>query len=196
MRRRYSVKGKNISGNNFRWKEVVRTLLLVVCGLIIGVSVYSANARTLVGNQLPMPFGYGAAVVLSDSMAPEFQRGDLLIVKEDVSLEMGDIIVYDDVNCLVVHRIVALDEKTITTKGDANPVADEPIEKSAVRAEVLFWIPAVGHIVSFLKTGVGTVLTLIVAVLLVEVPRRRERQKDDEERQRIIDEIKRLKNEV
>ena len=62
-------------------KDVLRWLLIVVCGLILGVNVYLANANSLVGNQLPMPFGYGAAVVLSGSMEPEFSEGDLIIVK-------------------------------------------------------------------------------------------------------------------
>ena len=49
---------------------------------MIGFNVYLANAYGLVGNQLPMPFGYGAAVVLSGSMEPEFSEGDLILIKE------------------------------------------------------------------------------------------------------------------
>jgi len=35
---------------------------------------------------------------------------------------------------------------------------------------------------------------VVAAIALVELPHRREKQKDDEERQKIIDEINRLKN--
>ena len=71
----------------------MRLLLLILCGLVIGVNMYLANANSLVGNQLPMPFGYGAAVVLSGSMEPEFSEGDLIFVKETESYKQNDIVV-------------------------------------------------------------------------------------------------------
>lgn len=176
-------------------KDVLRWTLIVVCGLILGVNVYLANANSLVGNQLPMPFGYGAAVVLSGSMEPEFSEGDLIIVKETDDYKPKDIVVFQDENTLVVHRIISIDGETITTKGDANESADEPINASAVKGEVLFWIPFAGRIVGFLKTPIGTICIIAAAVALIEIPRRNEKKKDDEERQKIIDEINRLKQE-
>ena len=50
--------------------NILRTVLLIICGTLIGVNVYLINAKTLAGNDLPMPFGYGAAVVLSGSLEP------------------------------------------------------------------------------------------------------------------------------
>lgn len=176
-------------------KGVFRNVLLILCGAILGVNVYMANANSLVGNQLPMPFGYGAAVVLSGSMEPEFSKGDLIIVKESDSFAVNDIVVFQDASSLVVHRIIELDGETIVTKGDANNVSDEPINASAVKGKVLFWIPFVGNIVNIIKTPAGTVCIIAAAIALIEIPRRREKQKDDEERQKIIDEIKRLKGE-
>ena len=35
---------------------------VLICGLILGVNVYLANAHSLAGNQLPMPFGYRATL--------------------------------------------------------------------------------------------------------------------------------------
>ena len=61
-------------------KDILRVLLLAVCGLVLGLNIYSANAKSLVGNHLPMPFGYGAAVVLSGSMEPTLSVGDLILV--------------------------------------------------------------------------------------------------------------------
>ena len=46
-------------------KSVLHVTALLLCGAILGLNIYSANAGKLVGNKLPMPFGYGAAVVLS-----------------------------------------------------------------------------------------------------------------------------------
>ena len=177
------------------WKDIIRLLALIMCGTILGVNVYMLNANTIVGNRLPMPFGYGAAVVLSGSMEPEISEGDLIVVKETEIFSENDVVVYDDTESLVVHRIVDINGENITTKGDANPVADQPIHVSAIKGTVVIVIPFAGRLVDFLKTPVGTFLIITVAIALVEMPRRREKEKDEEERQRILDEIQRLRNE-
>ena len=186
---------KQFSKPKFKLKSTFRLLLLILCGLILGVNVYLANANSLVGNQLPTPFGYGAAVVLSGSMEPEFSKGDLIVVKETENYKLNDIVVFQDGNSLVVHRIISIDGETITTKGDANKTADEPINVSTIKGKVLFWIPFLGNVVSFLKTPLGTVCIITSAIALIEIPHRREKKKDDEERQKIIEEIERLKME-
>lgn len=175
------------------WKNALRLILIGLCGGIIGINLYLANANNLVGNQLPMPFGCGAAVVLSGSMEPELSVGDLIFVTEADSYEEGDIVVFQDRNSLVVHRIVEINSEAVTTKGDANNTADAPVSLSAVKGTVRFWIPQVGNIIGFLKTPLGVICVIVLAVALVEIPRRKEKQKDEEQRQKIIDEIERLK---
>ena len=59
----------------------LRAALVIVVSLVIGFNLYSWNARSLTGNVLPMPFGYGAAVVLSGSMEPAISVDDLIVVK-------------------------------------------------------------------------------------------------------------------
>lgn len=178
-----------------KFKSVLRWIFIALCGAAVGLNIYSANAGKLVGNKLPTPFGFGASVVLSGSMEPEFSKGDLIVVKESEGYAVGDIVVFQQGATLIVHRIIAIDGEDVTTKGDANNSADEPIKLSTIKAKVIFDIPFVGKIVSAVKTPVGTVCLIAVAILLVELPRRREKQKDDDERQKIIDEIKRLKEE-
>lgn len=177
------------------WKVIVRRVLLVIFGAVLGINVYLANARNLMGNQMPMPFGFGAAMVLSGSMEPTFSAGDLIIVKEQNSdFAVDDIVVFQDGTNLVVHRIIEMGEDTVTTQGDANNAKDAPIEISTIKGRVLFWIPYAGNVVSFLKTPVGIICVIAAAIALVEIPRRKEKVRDDEERQKIIDEINRLKD--
>ena len=181
---------------NKKLKNILRLVVLVILGAVIGVNAYLMNANNLVGNKLPMPFGYGAAVVLSGSMEPEFSKGDLIIVKETDDFDLNDIVVFESGNSLVVHRVVGMGKEEVVTKGDANNVEDEPITKDAVLGKVLFWIPYLGTFVGFLKTPVGIIIMIASAILLIEIPHFKEVKKDDEEMQAIIDEIKRLKDEV
>lgn len=181
--------------NKKKFPPALRLILLVICGAVLGVNVYLANANSLVGNKMPMPFGYGASVVLSGSMEPEFSKGDLIVVAESESYALDDIVVFQDGASLVVHRIIEVDGDKLVTKGDANNVADEPIEISAIKGKVLFHIDKLGSVVSFFKTPVGTVLIIAAAIALVEIPRRREKDADDAEKQKILQEIKRLREE-
>ena len=174
----------------------LRYALLAILGLVIGVNLYSFNASSLMGNRLPMPFGYGAAVVLSGSMEPELSTGDLVIVVETDSVEVGDVIVYQDGGMLVVHRVVGLDGELITTKGDANNVADQPINAAAVKGEVVASVPMLGRLVSFLKSPLGMALAILGAIALLEAPRWAERRRDEEERRAIAAEIEKLRREL
>ena len=186
---------KQVKKAKFGWKSALRLAALIICGAVLGINVYMANAGSLVGDRLPMPFGYGAAVVLSGSMEPEFSTGDLIVVGREDAYELRDIVVYQDGSSLVVHRIIDINGDTLTTQGDANNAPDEPITLSDVKGKVLFWIPYAGTVVGFLKTPVGTICVIAAAIALVELPRRREKQKDDAERDKILEEIKRLKEE-
>lgn len=175
--------------------QILRRIVLIVTGLILGVNVYLANARGIVGNQLPMPFGYGIANVLSGSMEPTFSRGTLLLVKETDEFQVGDIVVYQSGNELIVHRITALNGKQVTTQGDANNVADPVFSEEEIKGVVISWIPHLGTAVSLLRTPAGIILILIIAFLLVEGSFRKQREADDMELERIKEEIRRLKKE-
>lgn len=176
-------------------KTVLRLIILAVCGSILGINVYLANANRLVGNQMPMPFGYGASIVLSGSMEPEFSKGDLIIVAEKDSYKKGDVVVFHDGSSLVVHRIIEESADTVTTQGDANDTADEPIERGAIKAKVLFHVDNLGTVLGFFKTPIGIILTIGIAIALVELPRVKKMEVDDKDKQLLLEEIKRLREE-
>ena len=78
---------------NKKFPPILRTLFLIVVSLVLGINIYSWNAKSLTGNVLPMPFGYGGAVVLSGSMEPTIAVDELIIVKAEDGYEVGDIVV-------------------------------------------------------------------------------------------------------
>ena len=174
---------------------MLRLIILAVCGSILGINVYLANANRLVGNQMPMPFGYGASIVLSGSMEPEFSKGDLIIVAEAERYKKNDVVVFHDGSSLVVHRIIEESADTVITQGDANSTADEPIERGAIKAKVLFHVDNLGTVLGFFKTPIGIILTIGIAIALVELPRVKKKEEDDEDKKLILEEIKRLREE-
>ena len=180
---------------NKTFRPVLRTLFLLAVSLIFGINIYNWNARSLTGNTMPMPFGVGGAVVLSGSMEPAISVDDLIIVKAADSFEVGDVIVYQSGKIQVVHRIVAMDGETVTTRGDANNTDDNPVELAQVKGRVIAAIPYVGKLVRLLKTPPVTILLIIAAVATVELPYIKEKEQKEEELERIKEEIRRLKEE-
>lgn len=176
-------------------RAILRRLVLVAAGLILGLNVYMANANSLLGNDMPMPFGYGLANVLSGSMEPTFSKGALLVVKQTDDPQVGDIVVYQDPGELVVHRIIAIDGDTVVTRGDANNAADPPFNRNEIKGVVIAHIPMLGSVAEALKTPVASVAIIICAILLVEFSFRKQRDSDDAEIEAIKEEIRRLKAE-
>ena len=172
----------------------VRLPLLCILATIIGINVYTWNASRVAGNPFPMPFGVGVSVVLSGSMEPTLSVGDLLIVVESDHYEVDDVVVFrEGYGSAVVHRITAIDGTQITTKGDANNVADEPFSADLLCGKVVLAIPIIGYLISIIKTPIGTVLLLALAVWLLNSSYKKEQKKDDAQLEQIRAEIERLK---
>src|SRR3989338_6164234 len=80
---------------------------------------------------------YPIAAITSGSMWPELREGDIIFIQGNIEkseLGIGDVIVYrnKDGSTFTIHRIVALGDDTLTTKGDANFDPDSPIEYEQV----------------------------------------------------------------
>ena len=144
---------------------------------------------------MPMPFGVGMSVVLSGSMEPTLSVDDLVLVHRDARYEKGDVVVFQDGNSLVIHRIISIDGDEVITQGDANNTTDDPISTTDIKGKMVASIPVLGAAVRFLKSPVGFVLILLAAVLLFELPHMRERKKAAEDKEKIKEEIRRLKGE-
>ena len=185
-----SNKKKKIKQN-----AIWRHILLVICGLLLGINIYLTNAYNLLGNKLPMPFGYGTAVVLSGSMEPTFSKDDLIIVKKKDSFDIGDIVVYQSNDSLVVHRVVYMDGDMVVTKGDANNIEDASFDKIAIKGVVIGCIPSLGVFVNAIKTPTGTIVVLLCAFLLIELSFRKQKASDDKRIEDIKAEIRRLREE-
>lgn len=121
--------------------------------------------------------GFGSYVVVSNSMAPRFQSGDVVFVQKTgpATVEPGDAIVYEDSDGQrVTHQVVEVVRKDghryFRTKGLAN---EEP-DPSLVAPEqtvgvVMFAIPYLGVAVTFLQTDLGVLLFLLLPAVLLFV---------------------------
>ncbi|MGN1467523.1 MAG: signal peptidase I [Ruminococcus sp.] len=181
----------------FSKKTVFRYIVFSFIGIVLGLFVYTQNAKGLIRDKMPMPFGYGMSVVLSGSMESRLSVDDLVIIKATDDYKVNDIVLYQDGDSLVIHRIIEIDGDIVTTKGDANNVADEPINKSQIKGVLVYDIAGLGAVVNILKQPVSVFIILAAALLLTELSYRKEKDNDTEELEEIkkmIEELKKDKN--
>lgn len=171
--------------------------MILVISLTLGLTVYTWNAKRMMHNELPMPFGVGASVVLTGSMEPTLRVNDLVVVKRADEYNVGDIVVFQQGNQLIIHRIIDKndEEAKITTKGDANNIDDGQIPVSAVKGKYSFRVPFVGLIVKGLKTVPGIIIVLGLAAFLMIRSWQNERKESDKDLDDLRKQIAELKGE-
>ncbi|MDG5776652.1 signal peptidase I [Haloarculaceae archaeon H-GB1-1] len=146
----------------------------------LGVAVLLVALVLTVVVAVPSAIGAESSyVVLSDSMSPSIEAGDVVVIRDvpTESLQEGDVITFESSReggpNRVTHRIVDVmdgdDGLTFRTKGDANEEADRSlVTPSQIEGKLWFHVPAVGRAVLFAGTDLGLVLFVIVpSVLLV-----------------------------
>ena len=175
-------------------KPVLRIAVLCVVAALAVASVATAVYGRMAGNAMPMPFGVGAAVVLSGSMEPEISVGDLLIVARQGDYQVGDVIVFQSGRSAVTHRIVSAQGDTFITQGDANNTQDPPITGDQIKGAVVLVIPKVGNVFNWIRNPVGTLTVLALAAWLLFGSLLPEKKQNDEVKQ-LKAEIQRLKQE-
>ncbi|ODQ64705.1 18kDa catalytic subunit of the signal peptidase complex [Nadsonia fulvescens var. elongata DSM 6958] len=127
-------------------------------------------------------------VVLSGSMEPAFQRGDLLFLwNRSPRVNVGDIVVYDikDKAIPIVHRVMrshASDRKQLLlTKGDNNPVDDLDLygykqnyldREEEIIGTVRGYLPKIGYVTIFLSENAYVKKILLAGLVVVSLLQR------------------------
>lgn len=169
----YTEEAINKRKNNAQLiKSIISTILYI---LLIPLLMYNISLIIqAVTNPTKTPnfFGIKTYVIVSGSMEPELNIGDIVIAKEVEAdeLQIGDIISFRQGQSIITHRIVAInqeDEKTTyTTKGDNNNTEDTNlVEINLIEGKMIKKVPKIGKISMLLKGKI----TLIVIALLIYI---------------------------
>lgn len=176
-----SAKRKNNNSKNGMWDRfwtVVGTVLCIILIPMLAVNITLIIKSYTHSDEVPSVGGYLPMIVLSDSMYPEIEGGDLIIchTAEPEEVKEGDIISFFDPagngTSVVSHRVLEVIEEngeiTFQTKGDANNVQDSVL----VPAENLVGIyrmriAGAGNIAMFMQTTPGLIICVICPILLL-----------------------------
>lgn len=132
-------------------KRVASWMLTLVMVALLVIASAAAFVPRLIGAQ-PL-------TVLSGSMVPTFNPGDLVIVRPfDVNtVAVGDVITFQPESgnpTLITHRVIDVTRDAsdltqvsrIVTQGDANNMADNPLVPEQVMGRMLYRIPYLGFL--------------------------------------------------
>ena len=107
-------------------KKIVNTIYYIVISMLVIILVNNFMSKS---DSIFKAVGFRTYSILSGSMEPEINTGDLAIVKsvdaEDV--KVGDIITFKYEGKVVTHRVVEKNEEGFITKGDNNNTNDTEI---------------------------------------------------------------------
>ncbi|GGC63514.1 signal peptidase I [Haloferax sulfurifontis] len=158
---------------------------LAAAARVLGGVVLLVAVALVVVLAAPQAFGADASyTVLSGSMSPTFDAGDVVVVRDvpPADISEGDIITYreagsaitDERTDRVTHRVVAVDRSgdspVFRTKGDANEDVDsDPVTADRVVGRVWFHVPYLGLAAQFVQSGLGLVLFVILPGALLVV---------------------------
>ena len=153
-------------------KFIFRAIIALIMSFVIGLSIYTVNAKVVFGDDMPMPLGFGVGVVLSGSMEPELSVDDVIIVYRDDEYHVGDTVVFHSHGILVVHKIISIDGDLVTTQGTANNVTDDPISLDSIKGKVIDHIDAEYSkpflaVVEFVRSPIVALIILGSSALLL-----------------------------
>ena len=152
--------------------RVLSAVITAVLALLLAANVYVIAARAVTGEPQPTVLGFSAAVVVTGSMSPAIEPGDLVVCRRSADYAVGDVITFHSGASLVTHRIVGSTPDSYITQGDANNVADaDPVPNGAIVGKVVFTVPKLGIFIEKLRTPLGMTVLVLIGFALIELPR-------------------------
>ena len=163
--------------------EVLKKVATVLASLILWAVILLAALFTFTTlatrdvNNVSNLFGYTPLSVQTESMAPTFNAGDLIIIKkvDPSTLKEGDIITFHTIimnqYALNTHRIFEINDengyRSYVTKGDNNEVTDTHIIADGdIVGKYVTKFEGLGKVLDFLSSSTGFLIVIVLPMLI------------------------------
>ena len=158
--------------------KIITAISIII--FIMALSIMVIGTVAIKRNEPLYIFGRAVTAIPTGSMEGDLEDsldiGDLAIIKrgsyEDIKI--GDIVVFqqpitDDINILIIHRVIDIKDQGLVTKGDANSTPDQGFvtedEYQGVYVSKITWLKP---IVTTVTTSLGkTVIFGLITILLL-----------------------------
>ena len=175
--------------------KIIKYLLTPLVVLILAVVLIQRFSN----NNIKV-FGYSIYTIVSESMKPEYDIGDMIFVKnvdkQDIKLNddivyMGNIDSYD--GKIITHRVIRIDNNQIVTKGINNPIEDPPIKYDQVYGKVAFKLCILSTFSKLMNNNlmfyiiVFVPFTILIFLDLRDIVLGREEREEEKEKEKITE---------
>ena len=155
-------------------KRLLKIVYVPIIAGIILITIFAGYKKYVKHENNISILGFRQYVVATGSMEPEYNIGDLIVIRETTKeeIKIGDVINYISETGIdtITHRVVDIIQKDgqtyYKTKGDNNNSVDpELVNYSQVKGILVFKISKLGTVITKMFTGTG--ITILFAVIIL-----------------------------
>lgn len=158
--------------------KILLTTIKVITGILLFAFILVVCLQRFSDNKISF-FKYRMFTVVSQSMKPQYDIGDVLVSKEiePSKIKEGDVISYlgrtgDFANKVITHRVVGtiIDNDgnySFRAKGDANLVEDPIVYEDQLYGVVVYKSFILSFVYRIVSTKIGFYLFIIIPVLFI-----------------------------
>lgn len=154
-------------------KKILKCILYPIAIFIVICAMDIIYQKTIKKEDNINLFGFRPYIVLSGSMEPNLQVGDIVVSKQvsKEQVEIGDIITFEDESgATITHRVVDIiikdGEKLYQTKGDNNNAKDIGLVSiENIKGKYTFKMSGVGKIITQVVTPTGLIVIILIMTI-------------------------------
>ena len=185
-----------IKKRNEKMRKLNNIKAIIIYIILVPILIYNISLiiQSIVkSDKTPSFLGIKTYIVISGSMKPNLNIGDIVIAKEtkENSLKEGDIICFRQGQSVVTHRLSDVveenNEKRYKTKGDNNNAEDSgSINYKLIEGKVVSKIPFIGNLILFIQRRNVIILLIIlfyIYIIKLNSQKRKKEERKDKRRE-------------
>ncbi len=152
-----------------KYRKVRRIITYIIIIPLLLYNIVLILQAVIKPQKTPSIFGIKTYVIVSGSMMPNLNIGDIAIIKEEKTenLKKGDIISFRRGKLVITHRIenviITDGNREYVTKGDNNNVQDnEMVKEKEIEGKLIAKIPYLGKLTLILKNETVIIMFFII----------------------------------
>lgn len=190
--------------NRIKYIKLVSRKIAYIVFIILLYNIFLIAKSGLSDEGAKDVFGYKAFIIMTQSMKPNINAGDVIIIepKKEEEIKIGDVITFQRKGEFITHRIINIEEidekKIYITKGDNNNVEDsETITFNEIEGTKVVTIPFLGEVILLFQNKIYIIL-LVFTILVIYLHNRKviEKRKMRREKKKIEDKRYKEQNET
>lgn len=158
--------------------KIISIIIKTIIGIALAAFILVVCMQRFSDNKLSL-FNFRLFSVVSQSMVPAYDIGDVLVAKEQdpSTIKEGDIVSYlgttgSFANKVVTHRVVNVEKREdgkyyYRTKGDANLVEDPIIMEDQLYGVVVYKSVLLSLVYRIVGTQIGFFMFIIIPIMFV-----------------------------